>query len=278
MPVEPGLIREMEEVGRKATLRAGKLIAERAGKISAGSIWSKGPSDYVTEVDRDAEALILEAVSKNFPDHGLVSEETHMGPIGNGIHWIIDPLDGTTNFIHGFPFVAVSVAVYEGLQPLLGFVLDPLRQELFHARRGCGAYLNGLRLHVREGFPLQEALIATGFPFRMKTILGPYLATFESVFLQVSGIRRAGAAALDLAYVAAGRVDGFWEAGLAPWDVAAGSLLVTEAGGTVDDFWGKGEYLLNGHIIAGTPSIHRFLEDRVRQRLAPALKTAGPDR
>ncbi len=273
MSVEPGLIREMEEVARKATLKAGKLIAGRLGKVPLSSVQNKGPSDYVTEVDKEAEALILDSVSRSFPGHRLVSEEANLARIGNGIQWIIDPLDGTTNFIHGFPFVAVSVAVYEGLQPLLGFVLDPLREELFHAVRGGGAFLNGSPLRVRERFTVEQALIATGFPFRMKRILDPYLAAFSSILRQVSGIRRAGSAALDLAYVAAGRVDGFWEAGLAPWDVAAGSLLVLEAGGRVDDFWGEGAYLLNGHIVAGTPLVHPFLRERIGEHLAPALKT-----
>lgn len=265
------MIDEMEEVGRLAIHQVGELIREHLGAISSARVESKGPSDYVTDIDRKSEALIMNLVHRRFPDHHIVSEETPHKGIGEGLTWVIDPLDGTTNFIHGFPFVAVSIAVCHHGKPLLGLVLDPVRHELFSARQGGGAYLNGIPIRVNEGRRLDEALIATGFPFRAKHLLNPYLTTFKNIFQKVSGIRRAGAAALDLAYLASGRVQGFWEIGLAPWDVAAGSLLVMEAGGFVDDFWGRGAYLHNGNIVAGTAAVYPFLREQVLTHLAPVI-------
>jgi len=262
----------MEEVAQAAVLKAGEVIREAIGNGAMFGVEHKGPSDYVTDVDRKSEALIIGMIREHFPDHHIMAEESAKIALQPGFTWIIDPLDGTTNFIHGFPFVAISVALYLDREPLLGFVLDPLRGELFSARRGGGAYLNGKRIHISDVSKLEYALIATGFPFRSKAVLDPYLATFKSIFEKVSGIRRAGAAALDLAYVAAGRVDGFWEVGLAPWDVAAGGLLIMEAGGYVDDFWGRGDYLGTGHIVAGNPAVHPFLKEEMRTFLASALE------
>lgn len=262
----------IERVGRSIVLQVGGLIRERMGTITAAHVRTKGVSDYVTDVDMRSEALIIEAVRHHFPDHHILSEETenHNG-LGDGVTWVIDPLDGTTNFIHGFPFVAVSVAVCEHRQPMLGFVLDPLRGELFEARRGGGTWLDGQRLELRPVSELEECLIATGFPHRSRALVDSYLQTFKGIFQRTSGIRRAGAAALDLAYLAAGRVDGFWEAGLKAWDIAAGSLLVEEAGGTVSDFWGGGCYLDNGHVLAGGALVHPFLLEQVTSHMAPAL-------
>lgn len=261
----------LEEVARQAVFEAGRLIQEEIGTISSSRVRHKAPFDYVTDVDRRCEDLITEIIAGGFPSHHIVAEETPGEEVGNGTTWIIDPLDGTTNFIHGFPFVAVSIAVCEDRKPILGLVFDPLRDELFVARTGQGATLNGSPIRVADSAPLDQSLIATGFPHRIRQIIDPYMNMFRAVFPRVSGIRRAGSAALDLAYVASGRVDGFWEAGLKAWDVAAGSLLVTEAGGHVTDFWGQGEYLLNGHIIAGTDSTYPFLLEQVGVHLAPAL-------
>jgi myo-inositol-1(or 4)-monophosphatase len=216
--------------------------------------------------------LILQLVAANFPDHHIMSEETANEGLQSGYTWVVDPLDGTTNFIHGFPFVAVSIAVCWEKKPILGLVLDPIRNELFHARKGGGAWLNGSRLNTRTSVSLDKALIATGFPFRQWNYIDDYLRTFKSIFNEVTDIRRAGAAALDLAYLAAGRVDGFWEIGLKAWDIAAGDLLVREAGGHVSDFWGEDNHLYNGNIVGGTPTIHAFLLDQVGKWLAPALK------
>ncbi|MGV8075585.1 MAG: inositol monophosphatase family protein [Syntrophobacteraceae bacterium] len=266
------MIREMERIARTAILEAGALIRDQIGRVTSSQVHSKGISDYVTEVDEKSEQLIIGMIKKHFPDHHIMSEETPHNGMQNGITWVIDPLDGTTNFIHGFPFVAVSIAACMDGKQVLGLVLDPVRDELFVARRGEGAYLNDRRIQVRTTFPLEKALIATGFPFRSRRVVDSYLSTFKNIFLNVSGIRRAGAAALDLAYLAAGRVDGFWEVGLAPWDVAAGSLLVMEAGGLVSDFWEKEDYLLNGHIVAGTDHVYSFLLDQAREHLAPVLE------
>lgn len=266
------MTKEMEQIAHSAILKAGELIRERIGRLTRSDIHSKGPSDFVTEVDRASEALIIEAIRSRFPDHSIMAEESAQGPLGDGITWIIDPLDGTTNFIHGFPFVAVSIGAWQDGNPLLGVVLDPIRGELFSARRGNGATLNGQPIRARDEVPLHEALVATGFPFRAKGLIDPYLASFKGIFEKVSGLRRAGAAALDLAYVAAGRVDGFWEPGLAPWDVAAGSVLILEAGGQVCDFWGEPNYLTNGHVIAGSPSVLPFLVEQVQAHLAPAVE------
>ena len=263
---------QIEKVARAAILEAGKLVGDKLGSISFSQVQTKAPFDYVTTVDKESEALILNRIRNHFPDHSIMSEETANQGLQHGMSWIIDPLDGTTNFIHGFPFVAVSIAVCEDMRPLLGLVLDPVRQELFSARRGGGAYLNGKRIYTSEPPGLTDALVATGFPHRTRPLLEPYLNTFRSIFQKVSGIRRAGAAALDLAYLAAGRVDGFWEAGLKAWDVAAGSLMVTEAGGYVSDFWGTENYLHNGHIVGGTALVYPFLLEQVKAFLAPALE------
>ena len=254
---------KIESVAREAIAGAGKLIREHIGRIGASGIHDKGPSDYVTEVDRQCEDLILGLVRENFPDHHIMSEETASKGLQPGYTWVIDPLDGTTNFIHGFPFVAVSIAVCLEKSPVLGLVLDPIREELFVARKDGGAWLNGSRLQARTGVALKKALIATGFPFRQGEYLDDYLRTFKAIFVEVSDIRRAGAAALDLAYVAAGRVDGFWELGLKAWDIAAGELLVREAGGIVSDFHGEDNQLYSGNIIGAVPAVHEFLLDRV---------------
>jgi myo-inositol-1(or 4)-monophosphatase len=261
----------MEKIALQGIWKAGNLIRKHLGKISAPDIHNKGPTDYVTEIDKQCESLIMDLIGGNFPDHHIMSEETASDGIQPGYTWVIDPLDGTTNFIHGFPFVAVSIAVCKDGKPVLGWILDPVRQELFSARLGGGAYLNGTRIRVRQDVVLKKAMVATGFPFRSRKLLQCYLASFEAIFLEVSAIRRAGAAALDLAYLAAGRVDGFWEIGLKAWDIAAGVLLVTEAGGLVADFWGEENYLYNGHIVSGTPTTFPFLLEQTGRIIAPSL-------
>lgn len=270
--VDGKMMERMEAVARGAILKAGELISQRIGGLGSSEVHTKGLSDYVTDIDRRCEDLIVGAIGREFPDHGVVTEETAGGVMGDGFTWVIDPLDGTTNFIHGFPFVAVSVAVCLERRPVLGFVLDPVRSEFFTARKGGGAFLNGEPIGIRTGRKVSEALVATGFPFRSRGVLEAYLEVFRGIFHNVSGIRRAGAAALDLAYLASGRVDGFWEVGLKSWDIAAGSLLVTEAGGRVSDFWGAENYLENGHIVGGTPDVYPFLLEQVESHLAPILR------
>jgi myo-inositol-1(or 4)-monophosphatase len=265
------MIEEIEKVAKSVIYQAGGLVKEHIGKVSSHDIHNKGPFDYVTAVDTKSQALITDAILRHFPDHHIMAEEASNSGIQGGFTWIIDPIDGTTNFIHGFPFVAISIGVCKDKEMALGLVLDPLRDELFSANRGGGAYLNGRPIHARNEASVENALIATGFPFRTRDYLESYLSCFRSVFQKVSGIRRAGSAALDLAYLAAGRVDGFWEAALSPWDIAAGSLIVSEAGGLISDFWGKDEYLTNGNIVAGTTSVYPFLFEQVRVFMAPAV-------
>lgn len=266
------MFEDLEAVARQAIFGAGEIIRENIGQVSASRIHAKGPSDYVTEVDERCEGLILELVGKYFPEHHIMAEETGGDGMLGGYTWVIDPLDGTTNFIHGFPFVAVSIAVCQEKKPILGLVLDPIRNELFSAKKGGGAWLNGTLLPRGRDVDPDKALVATGFPFRAKNYMDDYQQAFKSIFMRVSSIRRAGSAALDLAYLAAGRVDGFWEIGLKTWDVAAGSLIVEEAGGIVSDFWGREDHLENGHIVGGTPSVYPFLLEQVKRWLAPALE------
>lgn len=266
------MIKGLEETAKRAVFEAGALIRQTIGGIPSSRVRHKAPFDYVTDMDRRCEDLIIEIIRESFPSHGIVAEESPGHDLQDGTTWIVDPIDGTVNFIHGFPFVAVSIAVSRNRKPFLGLVLDPLREELFLARAGAGATLNGSPIRVAGPTALDEALIGTGFPHRNRSIIDPYMNTFKAVFSEVSGIRRGGSAALDLAYVAAGRLDGFWEAGLKAWDIAAGSLLIEEAGGAVTDFWGSDEYLRTGHVVAGTESVHAFLMQQVGTHLADAVR------
>jgi myo-inositol-1(or 4)-monophosphatase len=255
-----------------AARRAGEVIVrnlDRGGGIAASE---KSRNDFVSEVDRAAEQVLIATIRKSYPDHGFLAEESGSHD-GNDYTWIIDPLDGTTNFLHGFPQFAVSVACRHRDRMEVGVVLDPLRGELFTAARGEGAQLDGRRLRVTQRPGLDGALIGTGFPFREnKRWLKPYLAMLEYVMDNTAGVRRPGAAALDLAYVAAGRLDGFWEVGLAPWDTAAGNLLITEAGGRVGTLTG-GDYRDGGNLVAGNPRVYTamieafapFLTDDLRK-------------
>ena len=263
----------IESVAKKAIFEAGELIRQHIGQVAGSWVQVKGPSDYVTEIDKRCEGLIVEAIRNNFPDHSIMAEETANNGLQQGYTWVIDPVDGTTNFIHGFPFVAVSIAVCLEKKPILGFVLDPVRNELFSAKKGEGAWLNGSKLPRRKEVELDRSLIATGFPFRTRQYMDDYLKVFKSIFMRVSGIRRAGAAALDLAYLAAGRVDGFWEIGLKAWDIAAGALLITETGGMVSDFRGEENHLINGNVVGGVASIYPFLLEQMKKYLLPALET-----
>jgi myo-inositol-1(or 4)-monophosphatase len=265
------MIDEMQRTGRDVILKAGGVIRRSFGDASSFAVRCKNPSDFVTSVDLECEAMISGEIARRFPGHHIMAEESAQGGFKPGVTWIIDPLDGTTNFIHGFPFVAISIGVYVDGRIMLGFVYDPIRRELFSAVRGNGAFLNGKPIRVRNGLPLRESLVATGFPFRAKSVIAPYLKSFEQVFQQVSGIRRAGAAALDLAYIAAGRVEGFWEVELKAWDVAAGALLVEEAGGIVSEFHKDGDYLISGNIVAGTDVVYPCLMDAVGAHLSPIM-------
>lgn len=246
----------------RAARRAGDLIVRNLNRLHQLEVKRKERNDFVTEVDTRAEQEIIETIRKSYPDHGFLAEESGRSGSDEFV-WVIDPLDGTTNFLHGFPQFAVSVALQIRGRMEHGVVYDPLRQELFTASRGDGAYLDERRIRVSKQLGLDGALIGTGFPYRSNTkYLDAYLEMFKVLTMQAAGLRRPGAAALDLAYVAAGRLDGFWEIGLSPWDTAAGTLLITEAGGLVGTLNG-GEYQHQGSIVVGAPKVYTALLEAI---------------
>ena len=256
----------MLNIAVRAARQAGDFLVRAADRLHEVRIETKGPNDYVSELDREAERRIIEILRRAYPDHAILAEES--GASGdNAFEWVIDPLDGTTNFLHGVPFYCVSIALRVRGRLECGVVYDPVHNDLFTAARGAGARLNDHRLRVTARQDLAGALIGTGFPFRAHTHLDGYLAAFKELCVQTGGMRRAGAAALDLAYVAAGRFDGFWELGLSPWDIAAGALLVQEAGGTVTDLAGGADFLDTGNVVAGNVRVARAL----RTAIAPHL-------
>lgn len=255
----------------RAARNAGNIIARYVNHVDSLDVTKKGYNDFVSEVDRQAETEIISVLRKAYPDHGILAEES--GERGNDEYqWIIDPLDGTTNFLHGFPQFAVSIALQHNKKIEQAVIYDPLRQELFTATLGSGAYLNERRMRVSKAKGLEGTLIGTGFPFKYPQHLDAYLAMFKAIHLQTAGIRRAGAASLDLAYVATGRLDGFWEIGLKPWDMAAGVLLIQEAGGLISDFSGGHEFLETGNIVAGNPKVFKALIQDIQPFLTPSLK------
>src|SRR5580765_2293112 len=260
----------------KAARRAGNFINRSARDLDMLTITTKGPKDFVSEVDRAAEAAIVETLLEAYPDHAILAEEgTAKGANAQAENvWIIDPLDGTTNFLHGFPQYCVSIGLQHKGQITQAVIYDPVRNDLFTATRGRGAFLNDRRIRVSRRTHLRDCLIGTGFPFRDGSYLDTYLQMMKTMIQQTAGLRRPGAAALDLAYVAAGFYDGFFEIGLNAWDVAAGSLLIQEAGGLIGDLAGDGEFLHGGQVIAATPKIFAqmvtalapFRTDLVRER------------
>ena len=242
-----------------AARRAGDIMLQSMDRLDTIRVEEKGNNDFVTEVDKACEDAIIDVIRQNYPDHGILAEESGEHKGRDEVTWIIDPLDGTTNFMHGFPHFAVSIAVKHKGRLEHGLVYDPVKQELFTASRGYGAILNDRRMRVSSRKNLKGALIGAGFPYNHRAQLKTYLASFETIFNQSAGIRRSGAAALDLAYVAAGRLDCYWEFGLKPWDVAAGSLLVSEAGGIVGDHQGGETHIETGNILAGNPKIFKTM-------------------
>ena len=254
-----------------AARRAGDVIVRSLDRVGALVVSEKGRNDFVSEVDRAAEQVLIASIRKAYPSHGFLAEESG-AQAGDEYTWVIDPLDGTTNFLHGLPHFAVSVACRHRGRAEVAVVFDPTRGELFTAERGAGTQLDGRRLRVSQRAGLEGALVGTGFPYREnKKWLGPYLAMLERVMNATAGVRRPGAASLDLAYVAAGRLDGFWEVGLSPWDTAAGNLLITEAGGRVGDFTG-GEYRDGGNLLAGTPRVFAALAEMFAPLLTEELR------
>lgn len=244
-------------IGIKAARRAGAVINRAALGGAALEVRAKHANDFVTQVDKAAETAAIEVIRKAYPEHAILAEETGTagGAADSDTRWIIDPLDGTTNFIHGFPQYAVSIAAEVRGVLSHAVIYDPSRNELFTASKGAGAFLDDRRIRVTRCAHLRDALVGTGFPPKEKPRLDAYLRQLKTVMAEASGMRRAGAAALDLAYVACGRLDAFWEMGLAPWDIAAGALLVREAGGLVGDFTGGEAWFASGDIVAATPKV-----------------------
>jgi myo-inositol-1(or 4)-monophosphatase len=253
-----------ETIAIEAGCRAGDLLRDRFRKRTPLRVELKGLHDFVTEVDREAEHAVLSHIREHCPDHVIMSEEASPEAAIADYRWIVDPLDGTTNFIHGVPTFSVSIALEDSAGLLAGVIHDPIREETFHAHRGGGARLNGETIRCAPVGGLQDALIATGFPFRELSRVKQYLVAFETFIRSTAGLRRAGSAALDLAYTASGRYDGFWEVGLSRWDIAAGMLLVLEAGGRVTDIQGGDKVLDSGDIVAAGPALHAAMLEVTR--------------
>lgn len=250
-----------------AARAAGNLIIRSLDRLDSIRISQKQPNDFVTEIDQLAEREIVSIIRKAHPNHGIIGEEGGETP-GDDYTWIIDPIDGTRNFMHGFPHFAVSIAVrYKG-KIQHGVIYDPVRQELFTASKGKGAHRNDTRIRVSQHSQLNQCLLGTGFPYRhSEAAVDAYIKTLQSLLPLCGDVRRAGSATLDLAYVACGRLDGFWEIGLKLWDLAAGTLLIKEAGGMVSDTQGGDDYLKTGHVVAGNPKILKQLLKHIKPYL-----------
>ena len=251
-----------------AAQKSGALLMSSYGKLKDSQIHAKSKNDFVTELDRQSEKLVISTIKKSFPDHSIQAEESGTSH-GDGTWWIIDPLDGTANYIHHFPLFSVSIGVVHRGSLIAGVVFDPVHKELFTAEKGKGAFLNGKKIRVSKTPSLSTAFMATGIPFRARGRFEEYLRSFGNISLGSAGLRRGGSAALDLAYVACGRFDGFWEINLSPWDIAAGALLIQEAGGAISDMWGRQDHLKNGDVLASNGRIHAELLDIASKTFTP---------
>ena len=257
--------REFETIACAAAREGGKVLRRRFGRTGSVRVLEKGLHDFVTEVDHEAEEAVIGILKRNCPDHVVMSEESSPKARSAPLRWVVDPLDGTTNFIHGVPTFAVSVGLEDADGPLAAAVFNPISDEMFHAHRGGGTRLNGGPVTCSDPEGPSQALIATGFPFRELTRVKDYLIAFEAFIRSTAGLRRAGSAAIDLAFTACGRYDGFWEIGLSRWDIAAGVLLVLEAGGKVTDVAGGSTHLDTGDIVAAGPRMHSMMLEVTRQ-------------
>lgn len=242
-----------------AALEAGKFIAQNITQLDRIKVSKKSSNEWVSEIDVLAEQRIIEHLAESYPDYAVLAEESGSTDSESDYCWIIDPIDGTHNFLHGHPNFAVSIALKHLDETLIGVIYDPLRNELFTARKGAGAQLDGRRIRVSETSRLNESLLCTGFPYREQAEVKTWLKTFARVLPRAQSVHRTGSSVLDLAYVAAGRYDGFWEMGLKPWDIAAGALLVKEAGGLITDLSGDVDVFKSGNIVAGNPRVHEKL-------------------
>lgn len=251
-----------------AARQASDIIIRHIEQVDHLKINTKNNHEYFSEVDIKAEQAIINTIHKAYPEHGILAEESGFQEGDGKSLWIIDPLDGTSNYLHRFPFFSVSIALQVKGRIEHGVIYDPLRHECFTASRGRGAQLNDRRIRVSKQTQLMASLLGTGFSTRDITVAQKYLPTFEALFGKCAGVRRTGSAALDLAYIACGRLDGFWEFGLRPWDIAAGALLIREAGGLISDLQGSDNFLKQGDVVAGTPKVFKAL----LQTIAPALR------
>ncbi len=262
------IMQPLLNIAINAARQAGDIIIRHMEQLDRVKITAKSNEEYFSEVDVKAEQAIINTIHKAYPEHGIIAEESGTYNEDAEAVWLIDPLDGTSNYLHGFPFFSVSIALRIKNRIEHAVIYDPLRHECFHASRGHGARLNDRRIRVSKQTQLGAAMLGTGLPFRNVTLAQRHLPTLEALIGKCAGIRRTGSAALDLAYVASGRLDGFWEFGLRPWDIAAGSLIIQEAGGLISDFQGSENYLNHGNIVAGTPKVFKSL----LQTLTPAIK------
>lgn len=258
-------------IAKRAALSASRILLRHFDQLERLTVTAKHRNDFVSEADTQAEREIIQILRKTYPNHGILAEETGEQPGQDDFQWVIDPLDGTTNFLHGIPHFAISIGFRHKNRLEAGLVYDPIRQEMFVASRGQGAQVNDRRIRVSGIVQLENALLGTGFPFRYPQHQPAYLSFFNGIFGKCVEIRRAGAASLDLSYVAAGRLDGFWEIGLKEWDMAAGALIVQEAGGLVSDFSGGNDFMKSGNIAAGNPKIFKALLQELAPHLTPDL-------
>lgn len=265
------MLHPVVNIAIRAARNAGRILLRNFERVDQLNVSAKSPNDFVSEVDQSAEQAIIRELRSKYPDHAILAEESGAHP-GNEYRWIIDPLDGTTNYLHGFPQFSVSIALMYRNRLEHAVVYDPLREEMFTASRGEGALLNDRKIRVSARTSLEGALLGTGFPYREQAHLDTYLGMFKALIADTAGIRRPGSAALDFAYVAAGRLDGFWELGLSPWDIAAGALLVQEAGGVVTDLSGGDRQLQSGNVVAGSLRIHQAVLKKIRPFLSEQLK------
>jgi myo-inositol-1(or 4)-monophosphatase len=265
----------MINIAKKAALAAGEIIREHFRKLPADAVRKKAANDFLSFVDEQSEKIIIDTIRSAYPDHSFHAEESGHSENSNPYQWIIDPLDGTMNFIKGIPVFAVSIGLKKDNELIIGVIYDPIGEELFWAEKGKGAFLNDQPIHVSVNKHLNDAFIGTGFPFKAKNMLSDYLASFQSIFNASVGIRRMGAAAIDLAYVAAGRFDAFWEIGLNPWDVAGGAVIISEAGGTITDFWNKPYFLHNHYLVASNGKVHGEMCE-ILQKHFPFFKEVYP--
>src|SRR5262245_45063080 len=255
------------EAAIEAATIGGAVLTEYKKRSAPLTIGLKGLNDYVTEVDRASEKAIVGYLMNRYPDHSIIAEESNELTRDKRYQWYIDPLDGTTNFIHGVPIYAVSVALCVDGKAVVGAVYDPVHAEMFHAVANGGAFVNNEKIAVSERESLKGSLLSTGFPFRAQGRLKEYMRSLETFILETAGVRRAGSASLDLCYTACGRYDGFWEMSLSPWDIAAGALIVREAGGVVTDFLGRDGYLKTGNVVTANRRIHSSMLEIIRHTM-----------